>query len=170
MRRLVQKGKKNLRPYNSWSCTIPFTSSKVLLIGFLLVENDFRFLWLEVSIVEEVGEEEQIAGVHGRATGQVEVRLVARQLALLGREDEIVDHDTHHHLEYLERGDADADKPRNGHPESLEGIVGVHEGMDDVVHDHKPATGSSMVSVAVPDIDHDTDVMVPVEENERLLG
>ena len=42
--------------------------------------------------------------------------------------------------------------------------------MNDVVHHHEPATWGSVVCVAVPHVQQDSDVMVPVQENQRLFA
>lgn len=51
-----------------------------------------------------------------------------------------------------------------------EGIVGVHECMDGVVHHHEPAARRSVVCVAVPHVDEHAHVMVPMQEDELLLA
>ena len=58
-----------------------------------------------------------------------------------------------------------------GHPDPAgsDTIVGVHEGMDSIVHDHKPSAGGGEANIRVPGEPEDSDMMVPVEEDQLLF-
>ncbi len=49
-------------------------------------------------------------------------------------------------------------------------VVGVHEWVDEVVHGAEPAARRLEALVAVPAVDEDGGVVVPVEQDELLLA
>ena len=46
-------------------------------------------------------------------------------------------------------------------PHCLESVVGVHERVDDEVHDDKPSGWSGVLTEGVPAVDEDGDVVIP---------
>jgi len=92
--------------------------------------------------------------------------LVAVLLDLVGPD---VDGGAHDHLSELQRGDDHGDEFRNVDAERFQGIVGVHDGVNQVVHADEPAGCGDVVGVRVPGVQEHGHVVVPVQEDERLL-
>ena len=55
-------------------------------------------------------------------------------------------------------------------PQSPECVVGVHDGVDDEVHDDKPPGGGGVLAERVPAVDQHGDVVIPVKEYQLLLS
>lgn len=78
--------------------------------------------------------------------------------------------DAQHHLRDLQSCDGHADGLGNSDSHSSQSIVAVHEGMDCIVHHHEPSASCGMVGVAVPDVNQDGDMVVPMQEYQLLLS
>lgn len=79
------------------------------------------------------------------------------------------DGQAHGHLHDLGSGDHHGAEAGHAHAGRLRRVVGVHEGVDGVVHGHEPASACHLVPVGEPGVDQNGDVVVPVEEDEALL-
>ena len=122
----------------------------------------------EVGVVEEKGEEDQVAEVHEEAPGDV-VHVGGTAHLVLPVVHQAQHGEAHHHLQDLGGGDdhgAGAGHPPSGGPGS---VVRVHEGVDHEVHGHEPAAARHLVLVGVPGVEQHGDVVVPVQEDEALL-
>lgn len=60
-------------------------------------------------------------------------------------------------------------EPLGAHLVGHEEVVEVHAGMDRVVHDDKKDTRGRFSHIGMPAVEQDRNVMIPVQENERLL-
>lgn len=135
------------------------------------LNNCRRCFLLHVRYIEEICEQAKIAKIHQRAILYVLKRLLAVATTL--RFHPIcrhVDHEAHYHLRYLDTCDELVYPTCNIKPHRTRRIVCVHKRMNSVVHHHEPAAGTSVVCVAVPHVNHDADVMVPVQEDQRLFA
>lgn len=75
-----------------------------------------------------------------------------------------VDVEAEEHLRQLQYGDALLDPRRRSPPAGANGVVGVHDGVNDVVDSAEPVATGRCKAVGVPYVGHDGDVVVPVEE------
>ena len=75
--------------------------------------------------------------------------------------------DTDKHLRYLQKGHHHGPGWTNldGHEE----IIEIHDGMDAIIHIDKENAAWSMSDIGMPAIQQDSNVMVPMQENEFLL-
>ena len=84
-------------------------------------------------------------------------------------EDSDCNEQTKDHLNYLTTGDEDGEHLGQLDSHGLERIVGVHDGVDGVVHHHEEAAGGGQVDVGEETHPHDSDVMIPVKKDQLLL-
>lgn len=95
----------------------------------------------DVGVQEELAKEQEVAEVHDERPGDVGISSQALLLwrELLGLPHHIVDIAADDHLNELHGGDDERDLL--GHVEShgLESVVGVHDGMYQIVHGNEPA-------------------------------
>lgn len=82
---------------------------------------------------------------------------------------QIIHHAAHQHLRDLRERDEHGELA--GHLESgrFQRVVGVHAGVNQVVHSHEPAAARHHVFVRVPGVEQHGDVVVPVQEDQLLL-
>lgn len=124
----------------------------------------------QVGLVEEPREEDKVAEVHRQTVLDVDLGDVALGLAalevLVGPD---IDRTADDHLRQLEGCDDHGDGFRWRVSHRAKGVVGVHDGVDKVVHDDEPASGGSVLGVGEPGVEEDGDVVVPVKEDERLF-
>lgn len=91
-------------------------------------------------------------------------------LALLHpRVHQVVDHTAHQHLGDLGQCDEHGELARQLEAGRPQGVVRVHDGVDQVVHGHEPSAASHHVFVGVPGVEQHGDVVVPVQEDELLF-
>ena len=122
----------------------------------------------EVGVVEEQGEQDQVAEVHHGAP--CDVVHVGRTAHLVHPVVNQAQHrQPHHHLQDL--GGRDDHGEGTGNPQAAgpRRVVSVHESVDHVVHGHEPAAARHLVLVGVPGVEQHGDVVVPVQEDEALL-
>jgi len=126
---------------------------------------------VEVCVVEETGEQQQVTKVHGRRQSNVELghptrlRSAGFQITVRGIVDEAADE----HLRQL--------TGRNEHGYLLgrsvahgpSCIICIHHRVHRVVHDDEPPGGRCELHVREPRVQQHGDVMVPVQEDERLF-
>lgn len=124
----------------------------------------------EVGAVEELREEHEVAEVHGDRELDVHRGDVA---AAAGRLDERVrphvDRTAHHHLRQLQRRDEHRDEARRVEAHRSQRVVRVHERVHAVVHGDEPARRRGVLRVAEPGVHEHGDVVVPVQEDQRLF-
>ena len=126
----------------------------------------FRF---QVGVVEEIREKYEVAGIHEETVAEVFIGLLAVVTLFLVLVDQDIDGNANRHLGYLQCCDDHGYPLGDVETESFETVVGVHEGVHGVVHHHEPSAWGGVVCVAVPDVDHDSDVVVPVKKYQGLL-
>jgi len=125
----------------------------------------------DVGLVEESGEEDKVAEIHGQGQFDVEPRDVTLLLALLqvlGRPD--VDGTPHDHLRQLTRRDHHGDTLPRVIAHGAQRVVRVHDGVHAVVHDDVPAGGRRVLCIGEPGVQQHGDVVVPVQEDEGLFA
>lgn len=95
----------------------------------------------QIREVEEAREENEVAGVHGDGEFDVGRRDVAGGMSGLLEESmrPDVDGTADHHLRQLQGGDDHRDEAWRAEFQRTEGVVGVHQRVHAVVHDHEPA-------------------------------
>lgn len=81
-----------------------------------------------------------------------------------------VDGTADNHLGELQRRDDHRDETRWLEAHRAQCIVRVHDGVYAVVHDDEPARGRRVLGVREPGVDEYGDVMVPVQEDQRLFA
>lgn len=124
----------------------------------------------EVRLVEEPGEEDKVAKVHGEAEldvdpGDVALGLVALEVLVRPEVDQAADD----HLGELQRRDHHGDELGRRVAHRLERVVRVHDAVHEVVHDDEPPRRGCVLGVREPGVEQHGDVVVPVQENQRLL-
>lgn len=125
----------------------------------------------QVRAVEELREQHEIAKVHCDRQLDVHRRDVARAARRL---DEgvrpNVDGTADNHLGQLQRRDEHRDKAGRIEAHRSQGVVRVHQRVDTVVHHDEPARRGRVFRVAEPGVHQHRDVVVPVQEDQRLLA
>lgn len=122
----------------------------------------------EVGLIEEDGEEQQVAEVHQR--GADDVALGGEAVGVMIPEvEEPYDAEPYEHLCDLHERDHHGTESRHSSAGCFSRVVAVHERMDDVVHGHEPAAAGHTVFIRVPGVEQDGDVMIPVQEDQTLL-
>jgi len=120
----------------------------------LLFRGHRCHLRFEVRRVEENYEEEEVAQVHQEAVSHVRERLLTVLTARLRGVRGHVDDQPHEHLPDLYARHKYVDPARDLYAQRAHRVVGVHERVHGVVHDHEPPAGRSVVGVTVPDVRH----------------
>lgn len=125
----------------------------------------------QVRAVEELRKQYEIAKVHGDRQLDVHRRDVTRAA---GRLDERVrpnvDRTADNHLRELQRRDQHRDEAGRIEAHRAQGVVRVHERVDAIVHHDEPPGGGRVFRVAEPGVHQHGDVVVPVQEDQRLLA
>jgi len=127
---------------------------------------------VEVCVVEEPGEQQQVTKVHGRRQGDVElghparVRAAGFQMTVRG----IVDEATDEHLRQLTGRDEHGHLLGRPVAHGPSCVIRVHHRVHRVVHDDEPPGGRCELHIREPRVQQHGDVMVPVQEDERLLA
>lgn len=126
----------------------------------------------QVRLVEEAGEQHKVAEVHGNGQLDVDRRYVARGAAGGGQEvvRPDVDRTADDHLQQLQRRDHHRDEARRLEAHGAQRIVRVHDRVHAVVHHDEPARRRRVLGVREPRVDQHGDVVVPVQEDQRLLA
>ena len=128
-----------------------------------------RFL-VNVRPVEEVPEQDGVGRVKedGDSYGE-EAHLAG--LVLQERFDgEVIEQDAHKHLGQLNSCDGLRHPLGRDTPTGTEGVISVHDGVDGVVDDSEPNPRGDGIGIAVPAVDEDSDVVVPVQDHHLLLA
>lgn len=123
----------------------------------------------EVGLVEEPREQHEVAEVHRDGQLDVERRDVTVGPALEEMVRPEVDRAPHDHLQQLQRGDQHGELPRGAVPHRPQRVVRVHDRVHAVVHHDEPPRAGRVLREAEPAVEQHGDVVVPVEEDQRLL-
>ena len=125
----------------------------------------------KVLIIKENGKENKIRGVHGKTELPVGIlnntNTVEKELIDSHRDNNSYTTD---HLQDLNGGDKRSELEDGLKAIDGKSIVGVHKGVNKVVHSSKPKTTAGLVVKRVPAEEKDSDVMEPVEEDDFLLA
>lgn len=81
-----------------------------------------------------------------------------------------IDRTADNHLRQLQRRDDHGNEAWRIEARRLQRIVRVHHRVYAVVHDDEPTRRRGVLGVREPGVDEHSDVVVPVQENERLLS
>lgn len=126
----------------------------------------------QIRFVEEARKQHKVAQVHGNRQFHVDRRDAARRPPDGG--EKIVRPDVHRtaddHLQQLQRCDHHRNEARRLEAHRAQRIVRVHDRVYAVVHDDEPARGRRVLGVREPRVDQHGDVVVPVQEDQRLLA
>ncbi len=146
---------------------LPF-SSRSYGMCLLALLGDSRGWWFglaKVGLDEELDKEHKVAEVHeGRPHNVLHVGWTL--LALLHpRVHQVVDHTAHQHLGDLGQCDKHGELAWQLEASRPQGVVRVHDSVDQVVHGHEPSAASYHVFVGVPGVEQHGNVMIPVEED-----
>ena len=124
-----------------------------------------------IPIQGKLRKERKVRRIHDTPGGNVEAvhvtRIVIHQILIRRRH---LHRHTDHHLCDLGRGDDKWRHPRRFHLECHEAIIAVHDGMHGVVHGHKVERLGCLRRKRVPAIQQDSDVVVPVEKQQRAFA
>ncbi|CAI6351665.1 unnamed protein product [Macrosiphum euphorbiae] len=141
-----------------------------MLLGRFLGRADTALV--EVRVVKEPGEQQQVTEVHGRRQGDVElghtarVRAAGLQVTVSGVVDEAADQ----HLRQLTGSDEHGHLLGRSVAHGPRSVIRVHHRVYRVVHDDEPPGGRRELHVREPRVQQHGDVMIPVQEDERLLA
>lgn len=124
----------------------------------------------QIRAVEELRKQNEVAKVHGDRQFDVHRRYVAGPAR--GLDEGVrphVDRAADDHLRELQRRDEHRDETGRIEAHGAQCVVRVHQGVHAVVHDDEPPRGGSVFRVAEPGVHEHGDVVVPVQEDERLF-
>lgn len=124
----------------------------------------------QIRAVEELRKQHEVAKVHGDRQFDVHRRYVAGPAR--GLDEGVrphVDRAADDHLRELQRRDEHRDETGRIEAHGAQCVVRVHQGVHAVVHDDEPPRGGSVFRVAEPGVHEHGDVVVPVQEDERLF-
>jgi len=116
-----------------------------------------------------MSEQDEIAEIHHTTEPDVTVRDVAEFSFRFDMIDPDVDGTSDDHLSELHAGDDHVHPAWNVEFHGFQGVVGVHERVNGVIHDDEPSTRGWVLGVAVPGVHQGGEVMVPVQEDELLF-
>ena len=126
-------------------------------------------LWSKVASYKKLQEEEQIAAIHDKRSRIVFLFNLAFRISVVVVKTDESDSYADHHLRNLESSDNHWVEPLWAKVHCHQEIVAIHRSMYTVVHHNKEDARRRSCNVRVPAIKQNGDVMVPMEENERLL-
>jgi hypothetical protein len=143
------------------------------LICLILLEW-FPFLRLSsldlVPLDKKLHKQHQVASVHDQGS-RIVFRFQSTLLFIARRQHETEGSNDHanNHLRDLGYGNPDAVEPfglaLDGHQE----VIKVHEGVNSKVHGDKEQTSRGLGDICMPAIQQNRNVVVPVQEDERLF-
>jgi len=131
----------------------------------------FALAFVDVRVIEEMGEEHQVTEVHARRQRDVQLRHPAR-LRTAGFQvtvRRVVDETSNEHLHQLATGDEHGHSFGRPVAHGPERVVRVHHGMHAVIHHDEPPGGRCELVIREPAVHQNGDVMVPMQEKERLF-
>ena len=127
------------------------------------------FLGLEVSANKELQEQKEVAAVHDKRRRVVFTLNQAGRIRLVVVKSSQRARHTDDHLRDLCHRNPDRVEPLRSELHRHQEIVTIHDCMDGVVHHNKEDSRWRCRHVRMPAVQKDGDVMVPVEEDQRLL-
>lgn len=123
----------------------------------------------QIRLVEEPGEQHEVAEVHGYRQLDVERGDVALCVLLQELPCPHVNRAADDHLQQLQRRDNHGDLPRGPVAHRSQSVVTVHHGMHAVIHDDEPASAGRVLRVAEPRVEQHSNVVVPMQEDQGLF-
>ena len=133
---------------------------------FLLGHGD---LGLEVAPDKELQKEEKIASIHDKGCRVVFLFDFAFLVCAVKIESQHGDDDTDNHLRNLETSDNHRVEPLGAEFHGHQKVIAVHASVNTVVHGDKENSWRRGGDIRMPAIKQNRDVMVPMQEDERLL-
>ena len=131
--------------------------------------SHFLLLICEISLIEEIDEKDGITAVESVS----DIHMVPSHHAVLALPKQligcIIAHQTCYHLNELKQSYGLHGGFWHLQPGRAQCVIRIHYRVDHVVHTSKPDRGCYEVSMAVPRIDEDCNMVVVVEEYERRL-
>lgn len=125
----------------------------------------------QIGLVEETGKQYKITEIHGNR--QINVGLWnVTGLWSVGLEETMgphIDGTANYHLGQLQWCYDHGNETWWIETGRLQGIVRIHDRVHAVIHDNKPAGRWGIFGVGEPRIDEHRDVMIPVQEDQRLF-
>jgi len=125
---------------------------------------------VDVSLVEEAGEQHKVRKVHQQRQFDVGFAHVALLTVLLQLISPQVDSTSDHHLDELCRRDDHRNELGHSIAHGFQGIVRVHGRVHHVIHRDEPTGRCRVFREGVPRVDEDGGVVVPMQEDERLFA
>ncbi len=170
---------------NIWQigCSIAVTGNLTRFLASIIAYRNGNtwiglfFLQLWVLLIENVGayekveKQDKVSQIHNKRIFNVFER--NRALGRLIGLDEpcmVVDQTAEDHLQQLQCGYELGYVFGHVESECFEGVVGVHDRMDKVVHACEPSARRAVIMIAVPAVHQHGRMMIPVEEYELLLA
>lgn len=133
---------------------------------FLLGHGNLR---LEVACDKELQKEEKIASIHEKGCRVVFLFDFAFLVCAVKIESQHGDDDTYNHLRNLETSDNDRVEPLGAEFHGHQKVIAVHASVNTVVHRDEENSWRRGGDIRMPAIKQNRDVMVPMQEDERLL-
>jgi hypothetical protein len=133
---------------------------------FLLGDGN---LGLEVAPDKELQKEEKIASIHEKGCRVVFLFNFAFLVCAVKIEPQHGDDDTNNHLRNLETSDDHRVEPLGAEFHGHQKVISVHASVNTVVHGDKENSWRRGRDIRMPAIKQNRHVMVPMQEDERLL-
>lgn len=167
--------------YNNTDCASKVGNALLIFLVVIIGSNticvrvpiwDFgsRGLGFKIRLIEEVSKQDQIAGVHGKGYEDVTVGSAALTPGTQIVQTSEIGHNADDHLENLRESDEHAHLLWDPETHGFQGVVCVHEGVDDEVHHYEPASSGDQLTVAVGAVAEHGQVVVPMQEDQGLLA
>lgn len=121
------------------------------------------------NLVEDLKEEKEVGEVHDNARLEADVRGGTGHTGILVFVDLDADPDTKYHLKELEERDSVPRDEAGPHAHRRQRVIKVHDAVHRVVHRNEVDAGARLSRVRLPDVKQHGEVVVPVEQHERLL-
>jgi hypothetical protein len=126
-------------------------------------------LGLEVAANKELQKEEKIASIHDKGCRVVFLFDFAFLVCAVKIESQHGDDDADNHLRNLETSDNHRVEPLGAEFHGHQEIISVHASVNTVVHGDKENSWRRGRDIRMPAIKQNRDVVVPMQEDERLL-
>lgn len=121
--------------------------------------------------MEESGKQDEVTSVHGDRKLDICRWDVASGMSRLLEEAvrPYINGTADHHLRQLKCGDDHRYEAWRMEFQRTQRVVSVHQGVNTIVHDDEPAGWGGVLGVWEPWVHQHGDVVVPVQEDQRLL-
>ena len=127
-----------------------------------MLQNWFGF---HVGDIKEICEQEKVACIHSETVTHVLHGLLAIETLRLHVVCRQINDYSHDHLQDLNARDENADESWDSNVQSPQSVIRIHERVHRIIHHHEPSSRTGVIRVTVPNVGHNADVVVPVEEN-----